>query len=205
MPNPGFTGKTHTPKHRSKMSLMMVERWKDPAYRAKAVAAIRAADQTRGARVMTPELSANLSQHITERWADPEYRKLLSERMSAGAKKRWSDPEKRAALLLVRESPETKARRVEAVSRASAAREAACYGISIERYLGMTKRERDRFRWKTPKLKPSGFSKKLMARKAKLLGVSADEYDMMSGSQRERLEYSKKGYVRGPYKTKDKK
>ncbi len=86
----------------------MLDKWKDPIYRATQLAAMSAGRNT-------PEAKLNRSNHAKEIWANPKVRAKLV----ASAKRRWKRPEEKAKLALWKEQRIAGNRTPEARSAAS--------------------------------------------------------------------------------------
>lgn len=122
-----------------RVSQQSKDRWKDPAYRAKIVASIRARGkdpawrekvrQATAKALRNPEIRLRLSTKSKARWQQPEYRARVAAKMAEGracitseaklqlAEKRrvaisaaWCDPEKRERMMRLHNDPEVRAR-----------------------------------------------------------------------------------------------
>lgn len=121
-----------------------------------------------------------MADQLSKQWADPVKRERLRKAQSAGAKKRWADPVKRAAAIARGHTRPLEVRRIATVNRTAA----ASFGLSLQQWKSMTKRERADWSWHHRRQDPT-----LSARRWKLdvwserLNVSIDELKLTSGSE----------------------
>lgn len=117
-----------TPERREENRLRCVEAWANPEVTARRLKSMQEAAQrpdvkARLALAMAevharPEVKAKRSATVSANWANPDIgprqRAAIqgaSEKMSASAVAKWQDPEKRAALMTVQSSPESRAKK----------------------------------------------------------------------------------------------